>query len=128
MGRVGRAIARRILPMIERDPLRKILAVCALLLFAWWLTSILGCALEPQSFGPFIQHDSHIGQHFGVNQTDYGANLLGINARWQRGAWYVDVSEAVNVQGARPGGYGELDGPRECFEARIGYAWGISQR
>ena len=88
--------------------------------------ALTGCA--PVSIGPFVQHDSHALQHIGSERTDYGANLIGINARWIRGGWYADVSEAVNVQGARPGGYGEIDGGRECFEARVGYAWSPAPR
>lgn len=86
-----------------------------------------GCAALPDTVGPFVQHDSHIVQHFGNDKTDYGANLVGIDARWEWGNLYADVAEMANAQGKRPGGYGEIDGPRENFEARIGYRFKVRE-
>ncbi len=95
------------------------------------LFTLSGCAALPNTVGPFVQHDSHLTQHrpFTDAPTDYGANLVGMDAHWQKGRVTVDVSEALNLQGAwRNGaqtGYGEIQGPRESFEARVGYAFTI---
>lgn len=99
---------------------------------AWFAVCLLqGCAVLPNTIGPFVQHDSHLTQHrpFTDDTTDYGANLIGIDAHWRAGPVTVDLSEALNLQGAWSGdghtGHGELLGPRESFEARVGYGFTI---
>lgn len=84
------------------------------------LLTLTGCAtLEPDALRLEAAHQSTIGQHFTSEPTDYGMETLGVAARWQRGRWVAEVSEAYAVQG--------LDAcarrcpTRDVFDARVGY-------
>jgi len=102
-----------------------------------------GCAvcerLEPNTIRPEVQHISHIGQHFGGNQTHFGAELVGVTAEWKYKHVFVDLGEHYNIS---PGGFrqqhtvhpdgswsddysnscaGGLCGPRETTTITIGY-------
>jgi hypothetical protein len=80
-------------------------------------TSVSGCAaLIPDSIGPEIEHVSHASQHFGDHPTNFGYSQVNVVARWHYGNGYAEVSEGVTL------GCERLDGMREVFNARFGYA------
>ena len=89
------------------------------------LLPLAGCAALPDTVGPEFEHMSHVSQHFGPSTTNYGANMAGITARWQRGRVYGEVSEAIDLDRRYPHSCGEITGPREEFSARIGYGFEI---
>ncbi len=97
------------------------------------LFTLSGCAALPNTVGQFVQHDSHLTQHrpFTDAPTDYGANLVGMDAHWQKGRVTFDVSEALNLQGrwqtSDQVGHGEIMGPRESFEAWVGWAFEVKK-
>ena len=85
--------------------------------------AVSGCAtLSPDSVRAVAGHVSHASQHFGPDRTNYGYDTAGIEAHWQRGRAFLDVSESVNIDATSCSGhgYGALWGPREVFQARAG--------
>lgn len=89
---------------------------------------LAGCALEPNAVRLQGVHQSHIGQHFGGNQTNYGAQYAEVVARWQVKGAFVDLGQGYNLSPGLhndwtmscPGG---LCGPRELTTLAIGYEW-----
>lgn len=95
----------------------KILAVCG-------IAVLTGCAcVEPASVRVFGEHVSHASQHFGSDPTDYGFNMVAVEAHWESEGWFADLDEGLNLNSKSDGGhgYGALVGPREVFTARAGY-------
>jgi hypothetical protein len=79
-----------------------------------------GCAtLEPDALRLEAGHQSTIFQHFASQPSDYGMETLGVAARWQRGRWVAEVSEAYAVSGIDA--CARLCPTRDVFDARIGY-------
>lgn len=106
------------------------IAVIALLL-------ITGCAtLEPDSIRPELEHMSHLTQHqpFSDHPTCFGANVASVFAHWDIHSAYVEVGEGVvlNRLSAKDSkgetAYGEIEGPREQFTARVGYVFDLKHK
>lgn len=80
--------------------------------------------LRPTAVDAEFDHISHASQHFGVDQTNYGAEIAALVARWQLGPRVsVSLSEGFTFgprwQSAGDFGYGAILGPREVFQGRI---------
>jgi hypothetical protein len=86
-------------------------------------TLLCGCALEPNAVRLEGEHISHVSQHFGEDKTNCGTELVNAVAHWRLGNHgYLDVSEGYNLN--KPDGQvcdGGICGPREVFQARVGY-------
>lgn len=90
--------------------------------------SLSGCALAPNTIRTELAHQSHIGQHFGGDRTNYGAQYAEVIARWQVHGAYIDVGQGYNFSAGMgpqlgdvcPGG---ICGPRELTTVAIGYEW-----
>jgi len=92
--------------------------------------SLSGCAVAPNTVRTDLTHLSHIGQHFGGNQTNYGAQYAEVIARWQVHGAYVDVGQGYNLSRGMGSGWrevcpGGICGPRELTTVAIGYEWRI---
>jgi hypothetical protein len=62
-------------------------------------------------------------QHFGNSQGDYNANEVVVVARWELPrSFFIEASEGYNLNRYYPlqNSYGEIEGVREQFEARVG--------
>ena len=85
------------------------------------LALLSGCAaLAPDYLKAETAHVSHLSQHFGPDQTDYGYNQVGLLLGYSRevsggnGATaYLEIGEAY----AHP----KLDNRNEVFNARAGF-------
>jgi hypothetical protein len=87
--------------------------------------AIQGCALMPDALEPEVIHVSHATQHI-VDHTDFGYNEIALAAKWAPNDHLrIEISEGVNVNKYWPSPYGpqygSFVGPREVFDARIGY-------
>jgi hypothetical protein len=83
-----------------------------------------GCALAPDSVRPELRHLSHLTQHapFTDAPTRYGADTVGVYAHWDLPhRAFVEVGDGVSLDHHYSYGYGEVLGPREQFEARVGF-------
>lgn len=100
--------------------LRAAAAACLCLLLG-------GCALMPDYAGPELTHDSHMTQHFGPDPTNYGTESIGVTAIWAKpgGGPFAQVTDGVALGPCGAGYCGEIAGPREGFEARIGYLFKV---
>lgn len=92
--------------------------------------SVSGCALAPNTVRTEVDHLSHIGQHFGANQTNEGAEYAEVIARWQLRGAYIDVGQGYNLSAGMGPGYsmvcpGGICGPRELTTVAVGYEWRI---
>lgn len=91
------------------------------------LLLLQGCAVLPNYVGPVLEHDSHVTQHFGSDQTNYGSEVLGVTALWVSadGGPFAEVTDGVTLgprwKNDAGSGYGEVFGPRETFEAQVGW-------
>jgi starvation-inducible outer membrane lipoprotein len=80
---------------------------------------LAGCTVLPDAIRADVGHESHMTQHepFTSHPTRYGRGVeAGITARWQRGRWSLDASEAYSWSGN--------DGspaPHEVFELKAGF-------
>jgi len=86
-----------------------------------------GCAALPNTIAPELEHMSHATQHAPLTDhpTRYGANIAQVTAQWDMGAAYVSLSEGIGLNRKYPYSYGEIEGPREQFTARIGYQFTV---
>lgn len=91
-----------------------------------------GCTtLEPNAIRVYGEHVSHASQHFESPATNYGYDTVNVEAHWEHKGAFLDLSEGINLERAdcevngKDNGYGGLWGPREVFQARIGYEWSI---
>ena len=96
-------------------------AVCGCLLL------LSGCVLMPDYVGVEAEHQSHLTQHFGPNQTNFGSEQLNLNLTWSkpRSGFYGEISEGVDVDPCRGEVCGEIYGPREQTQIRGGYRWKV---
>lgn len=96
-----------------------------------------GCAaLVPDSIRPELEHMSHATQHqpFTNHPTDFDGELASVFAHWDIHGAYLEVGEGVilnrlsakNSQGETA--YGEIEGPREQFTARVGYVFELKHK
>lgn len=87
--------------------------------------ALTGCALEPNSLRVEAEHVSHVSQHFGPDPTNLGFNAVMLEAHWQQGHAFLDVSEGINISPRLDSVvgpvYGALAGPREIFQAKAGW-------
>jgi hypothetical protein len=89
-----------------------------------------GCALAPNTVRSELAHQSHIGQHFGGDRTNFGAQYAEVIARWKFRGAYVDVGQGYNLSSGMgavmgdscPGG---ICGPRELTTVAVGYEWRV---
>ena len=78
-----------------------------------------GCAaIEPDAVLMQAGHQSSIAQHLQAQDPHVGSETLGLAARWQRGRWVGEVSEAHVVTGMT---LCPRDCPHDVFNATIGY-------
>jgi len=78
--------------------------------------------LLPDSVRAEIEHTSHISQHFGPDPTNYGYDAASLVAHWSLGRRFsLEVSEGAVLESCKPSWCGGLWGPREVFQARLGY-------
>jgi hypothetical protein len=103
------------------------ISVVLWLLIIWGCLYLGGCAsLVPNYVAPEFEHISHATQHepFTDHPTRYGANLanlvLGYNLPHNLN---VELAEGVSLDRHYPqsGQWGEIEGPREQFSARVRY-------
>lgn len=89
--------------------------------------ALTGCALAPNTVTPFVEHVSHVSQHFGPNPTHYGFEQIAVAARWKAKGAFLEMSEGYNP-GSR-NSHGEacdgLYGGHEVFTARVGYEFTV---
>jgi len=103
--------------------------ICLSILF--WVICLSSCAALPNTITPQLTHESHIMQHepFTNQPTDYGANILETEARWNLPRNFtLSVADGVNLSQQYPQmpGYGEIMGrTRETFRASFGYSFVI---
>ncbi len=82
-----------------------------------------GCALAPNTIRTEIEHLSHATQHLGIASSvcstngRCGGEILSVEAHWQRGGWFADVSEGYAVE--------RLDGLHEVFQGKVGYEFRV---
>lgn len=103
-----------------------------LLVLALLAAIVSGCAaVLPDTVDVHAEHISHVTQHapFTDAPTRYGANYIGIGARWgKRTGPYLELNENINVDSCQRLSGGErmcggLLGGRETFEGRVGYVF-----
>lgn len=104
--------------IVLRSAVAMVATVCAL----------AGCALSPNTVRVQGEHMSHIGQHFGGNQSHFGAEYAEVIARWQIHGAYVDVGQGYNLSSgigvvAGDACAGGICGPRELTTVAVGYEW-----
>ena len=97
---------------------RALILLCSLLPLA-------GCAalrrVEPDSASVVIEHVSHISQHaplcswVGEPCTNFGFQTASVQAKWRRRRLFWSVGDGIQLPG------GDLSGPHEVFDARVGY-------
>ena len=89
--------------------------------------ALSGCAVLPNTIAPEFEHMSHATQHAPLTEhpTRYGANIAQVTAQWDYGRAYVSLSEGIDLNRHYPYSYGEIEGPREQFTARIGYRFTV---
>lgn len=82
-----------------------------------------GCALTPNYIEPEIEHMSHATQHEPLtnNPTHYGAEIASVVVGWDVHNVSIQLAEGVALDKKYPYSYGEIEGPREEFSARVGY-------
>lgn len=103
----------------------KILALVPALLLS-------GCCIAPNTIRTEADHLSHIGQHMGGHQTNWGAQYVQVVARWKARGAYLDVGQGYNLSpgvgpvfgSPCPGG---ICGPRELTTVAIGYEWQVKK-
>lgn len=84
--------------------------------------ALTGCCLAPNTVRLQAEHVSHASQHMDGSHGHIGAELVGVVAHWQKGGWFANAEEAVNLSpadGQRC--IGGICGEREVFEAQVGY-------
>ena len=91
-----------------------------------------GCALAPNTIRPELEHISHLTQHFGSNQTRYGADIVSVVAHWDTPHHtFIEIGEGIDIdkrtQYKGEQQCGEIMGPREQFTARIGYTFTVKK-
>ena len=91
------------------------------------IVALGGCVLVPNSVRPEIEHFSHVTQHepFAATPTGYYSDVAAVALHWDTpGRTFVEVADGVEIgPGWKRGpnfGYGEMQGPREEFELRVG--------
>lgn len=96
-------------------------------LLALLIASVSGCALEPNSIRPEIEHVSHAFQHepFTSHPTNYGYTQLSLVAHWEVRHAYVELGEGYNLDSADGNACGALYGGHEVFTARAGYIFNL---
>src|SRR5271170_1140426 len=87
---------------------------------------LAGCALVPNYVAPELEHISHATQHepFTDNPTRYGANMANIVIGYKLPHNFsVELAEGVSLDHHYESSdqWGEIEGPREQFSARIRY-------
>jgi hypothetical protein len=91
---------------------------------------LAGCCLAPNTIRTEVDHMSHIGQHFGGDRTNFGAEYAEVIARWKFKGAYVDVGQGYNLSpgmGVVKGDPcpGAICGPRELTTVAVGYEWRV---
>ncbi|MGH2519458.1 MAG: hypothetical protein ACRDF8_06635 [Chloroflexota bacterium] len=94
--------------------------------------AIFLCGCAAVSFPVEFDHISHVTQHFGADQTNYGNDAILAGVRVQPTANFsVTVLDGVTLErGWADGdgsGYGGMLGPREMFQGTVEYdfePWG----
>jgi len=84
--------------------------------------------LVPNYAGIELEHMSHADQHFPPHETNYGSELADVFLEWggdPNGGPYLILSEGIDLDPCRGGYCGEIAGPREQFQARLGYRFKI---
>lgn len=109
---------------------RPILCIAAPWIIAGACLLFSGCCIAPNTVRTEVSHLSHLGQHFGGNQTHYGAEYAEIIARWQIHGAYVDLGQGYNLSPGMGTGWhdscaGGLCGPRELTTVSVGYIWQV---
>ncbi len=92
--------------------------------------ALSGCALAPNTIRTEVAHLSHLGQHFGGDRTNYGAEYAEVIARWKFKGAYVDLGQGYNVSPGMGTGWkevcpGGICGPRELTTVAVGYEWSV---
>lgn len=90
---------------------------------------VSGCAaLAPDTVRLQAEHVSHASQHIDGSGHNIGAELVGVVAHWQTGAWFFNAEESYNVS-QTPGCIcaGGMCGNREVFQAQAGYEWKVRE-
>ena len=81
-----------------------------------------GYRYAPDSAGVELAHTSHITQHppfaelEGRKPTNFGYDVLGGYARWQKGRVWLQLNEGYSLFS----GWQTIPGPREIFQAQVG--------
>lgn len=88
--------------------------------------ALSGCCLSPDAVRVQAEHMSHASQHIDGSGSHMGAELVGIQAHWQKAGWFVNAEEAYNLSpgmGVVNGTAcaGGICGNREVFQAQVGY-------
>jgi len=93
----------------------KIFIACAAL-------SLSGCCLVPNSVRPEVEHLSHLSQHepFTEHATTLGVTMANIMLHWDLPHSYIEIGDGIALNRHEWLGYGEIEGPREEFSARVG--------
>jgi hypothetical protein len=96
-------------------------------LFVLLVVSVTGCAsLVPNYVAPELEHMSHATQHapFTNSPTKYGANIASVVVGYNLPHnLNVELSDGVSLDRhyAQSNQWGDIEGPREQFSARIRY-------
>lgn len=94
-------------------------------LFVWLMLAMLGgCALVPNYVAPEFEHMSHATQHLNGEHTNYGANIASVVVGYNLPhSFNVELAEGISLDKhwAQSNQYGDIEGPREQFSARIRY-------
>lgn len=90
--------------------------------------ALSGCAaLVPNTVTPFAEHVSHLTQHEPFCAADRQAHIgyeeVGVAARWDYRAAFVEVAEGYNFASKEGQACAGLCGEREVFSARVGYSF-----
>ena len=93
--------------------------------------ALTGCAdLVPNYVAPEIEHMSHATQHapFTSTPTDYGANIASVVVGYNLPHnLNLELAEGLSLDRHYPdrNQWGEVEGPREQFSARIRYMFKV---
>lgn len=84
--------------------------------------SLSGCCLVPNSVRPELSHESHLTQHepFTGHPTNLGVNIASLMLHWDLPHSYIEIGDGIAISPRTGLGYGDIEGPREEFSARIG--------
>lgn len=109
--------------------LYRVILFASMVLLAYSMGLMLsGCALVPNTITPELEHMSHATQHrpFTDSPTGYGSNIANLVVGYRLGDHLnLELADGRSLDRHYNYGnsWGEIEGPREEFSARLRYTF-----